>query len=122
MGYRSDIGICLSTNGMEELKKALTALDAGTACSQEEKTWIHELFTCPAPKSSPYGAGAWSWDGLKWYTDYRDVQWVEDFLGSFNDEDYYFLRIGDDIDDTEERGYFWDNPFGMSLSRSIHFD
>lgn len=122
MGYRSDIGLCLSARGMEELNKALAALDAGTDCTQEEKTWIHELFTCPAPKNSADGAGAWAWDGLKWYTDYRDVQWVEDFLNGLNEEDYYFLRIGDDIDDTEERGWLWDNPFGMRLVRSIQFD
>jgi hypothetical protein len=35
------------------------------------------------------------------------------------DENYYFIRIGEENDDTEVRGCFWDNPFGFELSRGM---
>ena len=37
-------------------------------------------------------------------------------------EDYYFIRVGEDNDDTDVRGGFWENPFGMCLVRGIAFD
>lgn len=30
-------------------------------------------------------------------------------------EDYYFIRIGEDYDDIEVNGGFWDNPLGMRI-------
>ena len=36
-----------------------------------------------------------------------------------DDEDYRFIRIGEEYDDNESRGAFWENPFGMSLRSDI---
>ena len=38
------------------------------------------------------------------------------------DEDFYFLRIGEEHDDVFISGDCWDNTFKMGLSRSIYFD
>lgn len=122
MGYRSDVGLCLSAEGMAELDKALATLDASNDYEADMKGYIHDLFKPDLAKKDASGAAAWLWPDLKWYSDYEDVQFVETFLKSLDEDYYYFLRIGEDIDDTEEQGWFWDNPFGMRLERSIQFD
>jgi hypothetical protein len=54
--------------------------------------------------------------------DYEDVSFFENLLQELDHEDYYFIRLGEENDDTEVRGGFWDNPFCMSLVRGIAFD
>ena len=33
--------------------------------------------------------------------------------------DYLFIRIGEELEDIDTRGSFWDNPFDLGISRSI---
>ena len=40
-------------------------------------------------------------------------------MNELEDEDYRFIRIGEEYDDTEVHGGFWENPFGLELNRSI---
>ena len=68
------------------------------------------------------GAVAWLWEHLKWYADYDDVAFIESLLRNLDDDDYYFIRVGESNDDTEIHGGFWDNPLGMCLVRGIAFD
>lgn len=42
-------------------------------------------------------------------------------MRKLEDEDFRFLRVGEDHDDTEVRGCFWENPFDMELLRGISF-
>jgi hypothetical protein len=51
------------------------------------------------------------WQMVKWYTDFPEVQFIEDFINSLDDdgdeavaEQYRFLRIGENLDDIEDRG------------------
>lgn len=63
---------------------------------------------------------------VKWYdnqTDYPLVNTVEEYLDSIEDDaDYMFIRIGEDAEDLETKGNFWDNPFGFSYVRKIVFE
>ena len=49
------------------------------------------------------------------------MAFIEQLMAELPDEDFRFIRIGEDYDDTEMRGGFWDDPFGMELTRSITF-
>ena len=120
MGYRSDVGLCLTENGKKTLDARLSELEAGTASTG----YIHDLLNPirnkhEDPKS---GAVAWLWEYLKWYTDYEDVAFFENLMSDLDYDDYYFIRVGEDNDDTDVRGGFWENPFGMCLVRGIAFD
>ena len=44
------------------------------------------------------------WSDVKWYSSFRDVQWVETFLQELiqNDQPVAFARIGESMDDCEE--------------------
>ena len=47
---------------------------------------------------------------------------MENFISGISAENYYFIRVGEDYEDTEVRGLFWDNPMDMRLAREIVFD
>jgi len=120
MGYRSDVGLCLTETGKNILDAKLAELGA----DEERARHIHELLNTPRDKREDQesGAIAWLWEYLKWYSDYQDVSFFEKLLQELDYEDYYFIRVGEFDDDTEVEGGFWDNPFGMCLVRGIAFD
>jgi hypothetical protein len=119
MGYRSDVGLCLSAKGKEALDAAL----AEAQNTNEHFSVIKELLDCGSVRSSSDdGAVAYHWQWLKWYADYYDVSFIENLLRSLDDEDYLFIRVGESDDDTEYQGGFWNNPLGMCLVRGIAFD
>ena len=49
------------------------------------------------------------WQYVKWYEGYECVDFIESFLADcIPEEDYRFVRIGEESDDVEERGEYWD--------------
>ena len=120
MGYRSDVGLCLTDTGKKTLEARLAELEAGTDRTRR----IHELLDSPGARWEVQGSGAvaWLWEYLKWYADYDDVAFIEKLLNDLDEEDYFFIRVGESNDDTEIHGGFWENPFGMCLMRGIAFD
>lgn len=62
-------------------------------------------------------------ESTKWYSCDKDIAVVEQFLHmDLDPEDYLFIRIGENMDDCETEGCFWDNEFGVQLSRSVTFN
>jgi len=120
MGYRSDVGLCLTENGKKTLDAKLAELEAGT----EKTRHIHELLNSSGDKREDQesGAVAWFWENLKWYEDYEDVAFIENLLRNMDYHDFFFIRVGESIDDTEIHGEFWDNPLGLCLARGVIFD
>ncbi|MBD5416515.1 MAG: hypothetical protein HDR50_02345 [Desulfovibrio sp.] len=119
MGYRSEVGLALTKKGVENLKQRL----ANPELSQEIREVVREFFDCADKhaKDEEDGQEAWYWDYRKWYMGFPEVDFIEQLLSELPDEDFRFIRIGEDYDDTEMRGGFWDDPFGMELTRSITF-
>ena len=117
MGYRSDVGLALSKVGAVSLQKKLVALD------QDSETFfkVTELlkYAHKHMKHEETGSELYLWDYLKWYDSYSDVRFIEDLMGELEDEEFLFLRIGEDMNDNEEKGSFWDNPFELSILRTI---
>ena len=68
------------------------------------------------------GCRLWIATTLKWYDSYPDIDHLVQWLRSLNDEDYRFLRIGEDIGDTEDLGSFYDNPFEIGIERQFCYD
>lgn len=117
MGYLSDVGLCLTAEGVKRLDAALNAARSETGQG------IHQLLTY-AEKREEHKSGsvAWFWEGIKWYWGYADVDFIENLLNELPCADYFFIRVGESDDDTEVRGGFRDNPFHMYLLRGIAFD
>ena len=58
------------------------------------------------------------WDYVKWYDGYDDVGFITSFLEDcIPEEDYRFVRIGEESDDVEESGDYYDSD--IYVQRSI---
>ncbi len=43
-------------------------------------------------------------------------------MNCLEEDDYRFIRVGEDNDDTEVQGNYWDDPFDLTLCRNIHLE
>lgn len=121
MGYYSDVALCLTRAGAAQLATAIEAR-VGSTTENFASIAIKDLIGGePAHKDAATGAVAFFWSGTKWYADFEEVAFVENFMADLEYEDYYFIRVGEDYDDIEVNGGFWDNPLGMCLVRGITF-
>ena len=123
MGNYSDVGLALTKKGVETLHSKL----AEEKVSEELRTSVKRLLAHADEHytDSASGAEVWYWEWIKWYdcypAGYQDVCFIIEVLQELDDEDYRFIRIGEEDDDTEMSGRFWDNPFDMYLTRGINF-
>ena len=122
MGYYSDVALCLTRAGAEKLAAAVEARTGNTS-DDFGSTAIRELIGGePAHRDVGTGTVAFCWSGVKWYSDFEGVAFVENFMADLEYTKYYFIRVGEDYDDIEVNGGFWDNPLGMRFARGITFD
>ena len=121
MGYRSDVGLALSKNGVESLHTRLDSQEV----SDELRSKVNDLLGYAEKHYADKETGAeiWYWEWIKWYGGdcvyYEDIEFIEDTLKTLEFGDYRFIRIGEEYDDTEVAGGFWENPFDFELSREI---
>lgn len=122
MGYRSDVGIALTGYGVKRLHEELEKADEKT-----RKT-VTELLDSPDKyfKHRGSGAEAYVWTLYKWYEDepqdYPEVVFFQELFRKLDCSDYLFIRIGEDIDDSETDGTFFSNPFHMRIVRAIEIE
>ena len=112
MGYYSDVAIAMTKKAAALLKAKLTATQGA------EK---RNLFDHPAQHTidETTGEELWRWNYVKWYDGYPAVDFVTGFLRELDDEDFVFIRVGEDVGDIERYGCFWQNAFGLDVVTSI---
>ena len=92
MGYRSDVYLRIAEPLVEvfdaarKLDKKLDDMLKEARCSVGSDTDFH-------------------WEWTKWYDSYPEVQAVENLLDMLQDEDYGFIRIGEEDGDIDRKGY-----------------
>ncbi len=122
MGYKSQVCIGLTDDATRLFRTMLEHLpdsheahnlikDAAT--SQHHRPWTDQH------KSSDVDCeDKMYWDHVKWYERYECVDFIENFLSEcIPEEDYRFVRVGEDTNDVEERGEHWDSE--IFVERSI---
>lgn len=109
MGYRSEVMLTLSRNGLAQLYKDIP-------------TQLNNMVECSDAFLQKQDAFLLHWDYIKWHEEYGDISALMKSLSKMDSAEYYFLRLGENHDDVEEKGGYWDNPFETSISRSIHCD
>jgi hypothetical protein len=120
MGYKSEIGLCLTREARTKMEQALSELEKWPKTQAEI---IREMFEDGEKREdAKSGSVAYYWKDLKWFANYGEMAFVEKLLAGLEKKQYLFIRIGEADDDTEHQGYFWDNPFGMVLVRGITFN
>ena len=111
MGYRSDAALVLSKEAAALLKARL------------ETATPDERYLLDNPDryevDSKTEEALWRWHFVKWYDEFTEVAFINNFLNELSDDDYLFLRLGESYDDVEIRGDFWGNVFELGVSTSI---
>ena len=117
MGYRSDVVLVLSQKGSDLLKERVKEL------SEELKEEVKDLFTCSEEHfvTTLENDELWYWTWFKWYSDYAAISFIETFLHELDDNEFVFMRIGEDYTDVEAYGGYYDNPFEVEIKRKISF-
>ena len=119
MGYYSDVALCLTKNGMDQLKTALAEAERNNPDSLAAIKML--IGGEPSKIDEGSGSAVFLWEGEKWYAEFDEVAFVAKLTDSLPDQDFRFIRLGEDYDDIETRGSFCGKPFGMYVERKIAF-
>lgn len=122
MGYYSDVALALTGNGLQSYKDAL----ASRKLSEKIRKEVTLFFSSADDHVQDANSECWKWTGVKWYVGdpeyFPEIDFIEELLTQIDEEDYRFLRIGEDVDDIETRGLWLDDPFGLTLARELVLD
>ena len=126
MGYRSEVVFAITP----EAVPAFMALCAKTPELQDLCFKENDLLQSGVDRKGDY---LFQWDHIKWYSSYPPIEELEAFIDALESDDlsaygeeeehdwhecFKFVRIGEDLDDTDQRGYGFD---GIHINRSISF-
>ena len=114
MGYYSDVVLVLSAH-------ATAKISTYTKRTPKNNTNTRLINHPKKHLVDSSGAELFYWNSVKWYEDFPEVQWIEKFINYLKQEEYLFIRVGEFIDDVEEQGTFYSNPFDVRFSRQIIF-
>ena len=117
MGYRSDVGLNTRSSVVHTLHQKLNALDKNSEAFSVVSDFL--VYADKHLEDADSGAEVYLWEGIKWYEEFSDVGFIENLLTELDWSNFLFIRIGEDYDDTEARGDFWENPFDLKLTRKI---
>lgn len=105
MGYRSDVVIVISEKIRTELllgKLTLPRAFEVNGVIPEEYTvrrYHSDIDTAKNDKCLFFKI-----DGWKWYSNYPEIQEIHKFLDSLDEDEFGFLRVGEEIGDVEILG------------------
>lgn len=118
MGYRSDVYLKTTKEGYKALKEEI----------RKNSRTGYALFT--TPENIVYnkleGSISMEWNCIKWYLEYDAIKAIDDAIYAINDKyPLHFIRIGEDLEDIEDRYYEPDTPDGkyiepLDLERTVY--
>ncbi len=126
MGYRSEVVFAVAP----EAVPVFMAIWAGTP---ELLDWCFNHSDTLETGVEYEGDFLFQWDHIKWYPTYPDIEALEAFMDALESDDlsqygekeerdwhqcFKFVRIGEDLDDTDQRGYGFND---VRINRSISF-
>ena len=114
MGYRSEVVFKVGPEALEELEE-LSNTDP------ELEELLRDMKADALEKSDAYNVFYYSW--VKWYREDPQIQMLMDFFKKLDaegrDDEYGFIRLGEDDSDIEVLGSPYD--IGLGYSRHVTF-
>ena len=123
MGYRSHVVLAIAEPLVPQFMVTLAkSPEARALCFGDTDNHSRDF-------QDEKGSFFFEWHGIKWYDSYEPIQAIEDFLSWAcdthkidgkeidGDEHYRFVRIGEEYDDIETRGW----GFEIHPVRSIEY-
>ena len=104
MSYTSTIGLALSASANEKFKLQAAALP------REERAFLKT----PDAHRTKKGTHVYYWNCVS----EEERRFLDGFLSSLPETEFHYCRVGDALDDNEERGSFPD-PFDLRLCREV---
>ncbi len=115
MGYRSEVVLVVGKEVMPQFMVTMAKSSQARAACWDEAERVMNY-------GDEEGVVLFRWDCVKWYDSFEEVRAIEDFMDWCESEDidvdgteahageyFRFVRIGEEVDDIEVRGYgFWD--------------
>lgn len=101
MGYRSDVAVIITAENEENFKKYLEELKTDKL--------LKELLDYGEITDNGVDGIRLRWDNIKWYNSlhtFPEIDAFEDWLLKIAEDEgtsYHFVRIGEELDDVEER-------------------
>jgi len=114
MGYRSNVGLCFTKTAADLFNKSVKELTSLSLIGAIDDIVLSATFY----KSEE--ATAYVWPSIKWYSSEPDIGFIMSFLGNLESEEYFLIIITEE--DIETFGGYTDNPFCMSILRTIEID
>ena len=133
MGYRSEVVLYVGPEVMPQFMVTMAKCsETRVMCFQDHERMIKDY-------QDIEGSILFKWDWLKWYDSYPEVEALTDFMDWCEGEEvptgekdtegnaitvhagecFRFIRLGEETDDSEQRGDFgWGD---ISINRSIEF-
>lgn len=104
MGYRSDVRIRTTKEGLEIMEKFVEKYIKENVNEENLEGYDYNLLNL-AIKTEMSGIITLDWNYMKWYDRYKDVDAIMKSLDELSnkDIDYQYVRIGEEVDDVEER-------------------
>ena len=115
MGYRSEVVLAVNKEIMPEFLAYL-------ATTEEARNLVYSHADHLDQDYEQGGHLLVSWSGIKWYESYPEIAVIEKFtceLDADTDkgEMFRFIRVGEDYEDIEQRGY----GFDIHVNRAIDY-
>jgi hypothetical protein len=114
MGYRSEVAIALT----DDATRLLKAIEEHGVFEEllEEADGSYPKYLKPEDDNHC----KLYWPDLKWYDSYPPIAVIHEFMRSLPDEDYLFLRSGEELEDNESYGAFHDSD--MWITKSLQWN
>ena len=124
MGYRSEVVLVVGKEVMPQFMVTMAKCPGARAMCWDGAERVMDY-------DDEEGSILFRWDYIKWYDSYEEIQAIEDFMDWCDGEDidvdgathaamdfFRFIRIGDEMGDTEVRGHgFWN----VGVARSVTY-
>ena len=105
MGYRSDVGIAMYTKDYKTMIRRAEALKNKEIYEFINSADLYGVVTGDDLCEKGFNTNKITilrWDCTKWYSDFKEVKWIENFIKKI---DSAIVAIGEDLDDNREMYY-----------------
>lgn len=116
MGYYSETALVFTAKGAETMRSMIDEQQLGMAL--RTRNFLEEAMYAVDSKSR---AEFFHWDSIKWYQMFEEIACINSVMEELDDEDFLFIRIGEDFEDLEIQGRYWENPFNLDVVRTVEF-
>jgi len=110
MGYRSEVALALTDDATRLLKAIEEHYDFGGLLRDSEGTYPGHLNLEAENECKLY------WGHVKWYEGYDGISELAEFMNGIPTEDFLFVRSGEELDDNEFNGDFYDSEIYITKS------